>query len=902
MFVNTVDCVILIVSVQTITNTISDTTSSELRFDFFGAIRSHATERPDAVALESLAPQGKESFTWSRLDREIHSVAQYLQAQGVRPGDRVAILLENHPRWGVAFAATQSAGAIAVPLDTLADAVSILAVVRHSQACFLIASPQLSEIAGKIQAEIAGIGTLAREADWSSAVGFGAGSLGLPLVRRSLDDALVILYTGGTTGKPKGVLLTQRNLYRSITDMLEVFPLSSADRILSVLPLFHVMPLLANLLAPLYAGSRVVFLTQLDPQSLMRAFSSEGITAFLCVPQFYYQIQRRILEEVKRQRAVKQRIFFALLKLSGYLRRKWGWRVGTVLFGAVHARFGGKLRAFGIGGAYFNPKAAEFFADLGFPLFQAYGLTECSGLASVTRLDRDGGMSCGQAVAHCELRLANADKSGIGEILIRGENVMQGYWREPDATSQVIRDGWLYSGDLGTLDARGFLRLTGRAKDVIVLSSGKNVFPEELEEYFLRQCSSLQEVCLVGVERSDGATLHCVAVPAAGAMEADLRREIASASRGLASYKRPGSLQVTTQPLPRTTTRKLQRFKIRDMAAADTPWGQAQNSTAQPSGAMESEIAALVRRIRSVNGTFGRHTNFGLDLHLDSLERVELFANVEKRFGIRFTAETAAGIHDVGNLMDAVGLAQGQASGGEEWSDWPSLVRQALTPEEQAYADIYLRRRPFLENGLFAAGRVLALALNCVMGLRIRRNGEFPSPPFLICPNHLSYLDDLVVASSFTRPIFRRMFAVAASKYFRGPLVNWLISLFRVLPIDGDRNLLKGLRMAKAGLEKGLVFCIFPEGTRSYDGYPRELQKGAAILACALQLPVVPMGIAGTFEAWPRGKRFPRPGRIALSVGEALMPAASETAGAFNERLAKALGREVQAAKDLRNS
>ncbi|HXJ39590.1 MAG TPA: AMP-binding protein, partial [Bryobacteraceae bacterium] len=275
---------------------------TELRFDFFDALNNHAGSRPDEIALAVTGPEGNASLSWSKLTAEIRGVSLYLQEMGIVPGDRVAILMENQPRWGVAFAAVQSAGAIAVPLDTISGIAAAIAVCRHADTQFLLASPQLSSVACEVQAEVCTItGTITTEAEWSLAASGGSSDTALPLVRRTLEDPLAILYTGGTTGKPKGVLLTQRNLYRSITDMLRVFPLSPADRILSVLPLFHVMPLLSNLLAPLFTGAQVLFLNQLDPQSLMNAFASQGITAFLCVPQFYYQMERRILGEVSRQ-------------------------------------------------------------------------------------------------------------------------------------------------------------------------------------------------------------------------------------------------------------------------------------------------------------------------------------------------------------------------------------------------------------------------------------------------------------------------------------------------------------------------------------------------------------------------------------------------------------------------
>jgi long-chain acyl-CoA synthetase len=821
----------------------------------------------------------------------------------------VALLMENHPRWGVAFVAIQSAGGIVVPLDTLSPASSLASVAAHSESKFLISSSRFSEASREIlrnAPNVSGI-LIAGELSWESTARARTGVL--PLVPRDIDDPLAILYTGGTTGKPKGVLLNQRNLYRSIDDMLQVFPLSPQDRVLCVLPLFHIMPLLANLLAPLYMGAQVTYLNQLDSQSLLRTFVEEKITAFLCVPQFYYQIRRRILEEIDRQSALKRGLFQLLLHLSGFFRRRFSLQLGRRLFAPVHAKFGGALRAFGVGGAYFNPEAARFFADLGFGFFQAYGLTECSGLAAVTPLTPNGGSYCGRAVAHSEIRIYNPDPAGIGEVLVRGENVMQGYWRDNDATASVVQEGWLHTGDLGTLAPDGTLRITGRAKEVIVLSSGKNVFPEEVEEFFQNHSSLIQEMCLVGLEGPDGATLHCVVVAdrsqhRSGDLEGGLRGEIEALSRRLAPYKRPASIQIVTESLPRTTTRKLQRFKVREMAAA-AACRAAEIEVPKPEGTVECEVIAIIQRIRRNPGPIGLSMTLDLGLGLDSLERVELLANVEGAFRIQIPELEASQIFTVGDLVKAVNSASPPPHRvhGEpvsKWRDWQSIVAEPLNSHEHALADDYLRPRLLPELFWFTLTRAFSFAARIFLRLRVKRPDAFLPGPFVLCPNHLSYLDNPLVVGALPFSVFRRIFFLGSSKYFRNPALGWLARMCRVVPVDADVNLLKALRMAKAGLERGMVACIFPEGTRSFDGSLQPLRQGTAILATALGVPVVPIGISGTFEVLPRDRGFQGLHPCAVSAGDPVVPEENETASSFNIRLSQALERAVRAARQPR--
>jgi long-chain acyl-CoA synthetase len=325
--------------------------------------------------------------------------------------------------------------------------------------------------------------------------------------------------------------------------------------------------------------------------------------------------------------------------------------------------------------------------------------------------------------------------------------------------------------------------------------------------------------------------------------------------------------------------------------------------SAEPADPIERDVAKLLRRARPGIAAIPRDFHLELDLQLDSLERVELIANVERSFGIEIGPEQSARIHTFGDLVDTVARnAPDQSVPHAEWTDWTDLVRLPLTPEEKNFAAGYLRRRPVAEILWYCFGRFLALLLSLTMHLKIRYAGTFPDKPFLLCPNHLSYLDDPVIACSLPLPVFRRVFAVASTKYFKGRVATWLISLFRILPIDEDRNLLKGLRRAKAGLEGGLNLIIFPEGTRSFDGHLQELRKGASILACSLGIPVVPVGLSGTFESWPRGQIFPRSHRVAISYGEPLIPAAGETSDAFGIRLAIAVTREIAMARELRGA
>lgn len=883
---------------------------SELQYSFFDSLERRVRERPNEVALQSWLPGGGAvPYTWLRFRNEVCGLGAFLQARGIARGDRVAILMENHPRWGVAFAAIRSAGGIAVPLDGQMDVDTLTDLVIHSGARLVIASERYSANARQVAAAAA-VQALTGDNGWEEMVQSAGTGGSLPLVDARLDDEIAILYTGGTTGKPKGVLLSERSLARSITDMLRILPLSPQDHILSVLPLFHIMPLLANLLAPLHTGARVTYLAQLDGASISKAFTELEITAFLCVPQFYYQIQRRILDEVSRRPAPARWLFRRLLRLSGLLRSTLGLRIGRRLFHMVHAGFGARLRALGVGGAHFNPDTARFFADLGFSLFQAYGLTECAGLATATPLGRNGGLSCGVPVAHADVKIFNPDCDGIGEIIVRGENLMRGYWRDEPATAAAIRDCWLHTGDLGTIAADGVLRITGRAKEVIVLSSGKNVFPEEVEELLLAGCPYIQEVCVAGVEYEDGARLHYLIVPGleafrdrgASRIEATIRAQVETLSRRLPAYKRPAAIHVLNEPLPRTTTRKLQRFRANELArrAANGAGAATDGRHAEPVDATEQAVIDVIRRFRPAGGPIYPSSSLELDLQMGSLERVELVAAVEAEFSTSLSDEEQTVILTVGDLAAAAraggSVAALSASPRRNPDD---LFIEPLTKDEQDLAAEYLRPRPVAEMFCYCGARIFRFAARILLRLRIESTASLPAGSFLLCANHTSYLDGLFAAASLPFSLFRRLFFFGASKYFRNPLLRRLGRRLRILPIDAEKNLVSALRLGRAGLQRGMILCVFPEGTRSFDGGLQPLMKGAAVLAHAAHVPAVPVGITGAFEILPRAGGFGGLHNVAVCLGEPLSPWPAESTDAFNTKLHSAMAAVLAEARKL---
>ena len=868
--------------------------------DFFQRLESYAQRRPDPVALQSVSDEARAALTYGQLVQEVRDLSCFFEKSGLRPGEHVAILMEENLRWGVAFIGAYSAGLVVAPLDPAQEFGVLADIINHCDCKLVVTSPRHAQKAREIlkrdrsvrflfDGDLDGLGY-----DWDRDVGVCRdATVPLPLVSRDAQSDLAILYTGGTTGSPKGVRLSEDNIFCTIIDMIEVCPLTHEDNILSILPLYHIMSLLANLLGPLYLGAKVTYIHYRDPSRIISAFKEEDVTGFLCVPQFFYLLNRRIFDEIERQPLFLRYLFYGLFHISKTLRSKFGWRIGKIFFGPIHSRFGPRFRLFGVGGARFEPVVAEALLNLGFSLFQSYGMTETSGPATITPPDAFGGLTCGLPMAHVEIRIDNPNESGIGEILVRGGHVTKGYWNDPAATAGAIRSGWLWTGDLGRIDSGGRLNVTGRKKEVIVLSSGKNVFPEAVEFHLQNGSPILKEVCVVAVSGAllDGDLLHAIVVPDFERLKSGnianitdrIRYDIETLGRELPVYQRVRSFEIRTAPLPRTSTRKLKRFEIFPAVLDRGP-----GLNEPPDGDVEAWIFQLIREVKSDCAAIHSGMNLELDLDFDLLERVELFANLRRRFGLDISDEVAARTMTVKELSLLIENSPSVSSASRV--QWAEILQSPLSAEQARMAARLFWRNAAIEIFGFSLSRIIHLAAKHLLPLKAAASERIPrTGPFIICANHASYIDALIIAGSTPFPVFRRLFFFGASKYARSPLQRILCRALRIVSIDADVNLQGALRLGAEGLRRGFVLCVFPEGHRSIDGTLQSFRNGPAILAKELGASVLPVSIAGSHQVWARAsKRFQlRP--VDLRFGEMLDPAGAQTYDEFTEQIRRAV-------------
>jgi long-chain acyl-CoA synthetase len=869
--------------------------------------------RPDATAMR-IVGSDEATYTYAELLRQTRAIAYRLTQENVAFGDRVALIGENHPKWAAAYLGAVYRGAVIVPLDPHGEIETITNFLENSEAKVAFLSPDQTERFGEIEErlgrripavvwdkEVSANGFHSFE-EWA-ATEFPAEFADEAPPARDADMA-VLMYTSGTTGTPKGVPLTHANILAELEGVNYVLKLSDKEKILSLLPLFHAYLQIVNLwIATIYCAE-VGYLKELTPDELSKAMKTFKPTILTTVPRLWYLFHKKIFDAVAAKPKMVRRLFKAMLATNGMLRDTLRVNLGRKFFGQVHESFGGRLRVAISAGSRFDEDVAIDFHKLGFTILQGYGLTETSGAATATYEDDNRVGSVGKPMHGAEIKISEPDKDGVGEVLIKGPMVFAGYYQNPTATADSFTDdGWFRSGDLGRIDKDGHLYIVGRGKDVIVLPSGKNVHPEDLEVHYLK-CPLVAELAIIGVEdesesRAGAEKLAAVIVPdfdylkqakVANSKEA-IRHELDSLGRSLPEYQRVRDYIIRAEPLPRTATRKIKRFQLKEeiesgAVAVDAKQPKSWELTAADNTLLETNtakavVAAIKQNARDADVVHPA-MNLEIDLGLDSLARAETFAALEQAYSTEFDADEAATALTVANVIELVNNHGGATAENVAVDlNWGKIIREA--DEDFPEVRAVLRHRPFF--AAFAWTVLACFNLFCKVFMRLEVSGmenlrsamstAFRRPAeagthnsFLICPNHQSFLDPVVVASVFPFQLLSNFFTVGASEFFEGAILGRMAGSLNVVPINPDTELMRAMKAGAIGLKAGKVLNIYPEGERAFDGELHAFKKGAAILATELELPIVPVAIDGLYKVWPRKSSRIRPAKVKIVIGK----------------------------------
>jgi long-chain acyl-CoA synthetase len=841
-------------------------------------IQASAKSYPDHVAIQFKDGEQYRKCTYRDLIQTVASVARALSQQGIAKGDRVAILSENRPEWVFAYLAVTSLGAVAVPMDAqLTDKeVAVLLADSEAKAVCLSAATRQKVRQGRAITIIsfdAGDGVLFHDMMKAHP--------GAPLPPPPADsDLAAILYTSGTTGDPKGVMLSHGNLVANCTSAIKLDIVYQTDNLLCLLPLHHTYPAMACMLLTFSLGATMTILNSLKGPEIVACMQESGVSVMVAVPQLMNALRRAIFEKIDKSPLPMKLLVKLLLGLSSTVRRVLGINIGKPLFGKVHAKFGPRFRLFASGGARLDPDVYTDMTNLGFTVIEAYGLTETSPAATFNPVGRQKAGSIGVPIPDVEVRISDPDAAGMGEIAIKGPNVMLGYYKKPGATAEVIRGGWFYTGDLGYKDKDGYFFITGRSKEMIVLSTGKKIFPDEVEKFY-KQLPSIKEICMVQTDRG----LEAAVVPdfdylrkmnIANARET-IAFEIEDLARDLAPYKRISGLKIFKDSLPVTRLGKLKRAMVKELYVAG---GERAEKTVRDEDAelLNSDAGKKVLACLapfSVKKHIVPDDSLEIDLGLDSLSRVELVVSLEQTFGIglpdTFGSEVFTVREVVVKMQELLASGTATSAGAHVRMSWSDILRQE--PSEEAKALVRTERNPLCVLGWGMLLLSLKLFFKTYGRMTFRGVENLPRKgPYLITPNHLSNADAFSLVAAMPFSVGRQLFGLGDTKFFGGPVSSRLAKLTQVIPVDMEAKLFNALQLSAYVLRQGKILCVFPEGSRSRDGRIKDFKKGVGIIAKELNVPLVPVAITGTFEMMRPGQLFPRPGKVTVTFGKPLSP------------------------------
>lgn len=808
--------------------------------------------------------------TYRDLERRSAALAAKLAAAGVGKGDRVALGGRNHPAWAIAYFGIVRCGAAAVPVDKDYEALPLTRVLEKSRAKIAIFDDHVVELP-----EQDSLCPRWHLWDVTAAPHPDAPEAQAPAVEIHDDDLASVLYTSGTTGDPKGVMLTHENFTALIAALAPLFPLGHEDRALSVLPLHHTFEFTCGMLLPLSRGARVIYLDEINGDRMIEGLDAGQVTAMIGVPALWELIERRVLNEVRERGPAAEKTFDFLLELNRNIGKTLGFDLGRVLFGPVHDQLGGNLKYLVSGAAALPKDVHRTFQGLGLHLAEGYGLTEAAPVLTLSKASpRSKGDNVGKPIPGVEIKIDAPNDDGIGEILARGPNVMVGYEGDDAETSKVLDGGWLRTGDLGKVDRKRRLKIVGRSKEVILSVSGENVYPDDVE-VMLGLPKYIKELSIVGVPDRDKPGTERVAVLAVPdyanrgldandakvdrverrrEAELELRKDIAELPRQM----RPTVIHFTDVELPRTATRKVMRKEVRAIietlrdASEAVAAAKASATSSDALGYVRSAIASICRKELAEIEPGHDLQN---DLGFDSLMVVELTSTLEAAAPKLANVDLSA-LRTVGEIEDAVRVVNGR-------KHEPSKTRTIENDDENLYVPEFIR------DPAKAALTVGQLSFyDRFMQVKVSGKANIPyNRATLVVANHASHLD-MGLAKYALGSYGSEIVALAAEDYFFNN--KWMRAYFEnftnMAPLDRRSGLRKAIEQAGEHIARGRTVLIFPEGTRSNDGVMREFMPLVGHLVLNYRVDVLPLWLGGTHKALPKGAKIPLPRKRKVDV------------------------------------
>ncbi|MBK7392882.1 MAG: AMP-binding protein [Chloracidobacterium sp.] len=830
---------------------------------------------PTRVAMRIERDGRKEQYTYLDVNELTLRAAGFLAKKGIGANSRVILFSNNMPEWGMTYFGILKAGATAIPIDPASTVEEIVAFAKAGEAAAIAVSPKLAGENPDLRKALKDAGL--EVAVWTFDEVFEIQSETEEAKRNALLPAKIhsnaiasLIFTSGTTGTPKAVMLSHKNFVNMISMLSSVLDMDITDGVLSVLPMHHTFEFSAGFLTPFSNGTQITYLNELTAEDLARTIENSHVTGLVGVPALWEMLHRRIKTRLRERGDWIADLADNVIEFNAWIRDNTPFNLGPIVFFPIHQGMGGQMRYLISGGSALSEKVQKDLHGLGFTVLEGYGLTESSPVLTVARpgnkLLRG---SVGKPLPGVEVKIDNPDDNGVGEVLARGQNVMVGYYNNDKATDAVLTDRWLKTGDLGRLDEDGNLFIVGRSKDVIIDSNGKNIYPDEIEDHYSKS-AYIKEMSVVGLQDDDGGEkIAALVVPDYEHDIALTRTEVnkqiethfREVSAGLAFFKRVKVLHITPFELPRTATRKVKRPEVVEML--QTLEERSKSKTKTVVDAKGDDNAVWIRKV--VASVSNRPLSDVVmedklaDLGFDSLMFVELQAAVEDAGGRVMSPDTLNEIQSVRELLTAIQ----RVDKSKKLADEPRVEEKK--DDEDIFIPSIVRR---------VGNAVVDLATDTLYDnvLKTRIEGQANVPQhvnFIVAPNHTSHIDTGLVKKALGKDVAEQTVAVAAADYWFDTKYKraYMNNFTTLVPIERTGSLRQSLRHVTQILNDGFNALIFPEGGRQESGQITEFKPIIGYLALNQKIGILPIYIWGTYDAFPKGTILPKSKSIGAKVG-----------------------------------
>ena len=785
---------------------------------------------------------GEKKISYADVIKYVNFYSDFLDIQ---KGDRAALMMENRPESIFSFFSIWAKKGIAISLDAGYTVDQLAYVLGDSEPKYLFVSNSTKQVAEEANFKLNNAVKIINVDEIELATDYKIKQE--EFENDSNEDIAVLVYTSGTTGNPKGVMISYENIETNMAGVRAVDLVNENDVILAMLPYHHIMPLCFTLILPMYMGVPIALLTEISSSALLKTLQENRVTVILGVPRVMEMLDKAIMTKIK-QSSIAKFIFKLAGKISSMSIRK-------MLFSKVHKQFGGNIRLMVSGGAKIDKAILEDFRTMGFRAIQGYGMTETAPIITFNVPGRERSDSAGEVIPDVEVKIADD-----GEILVKGKNVMKGYYKNEKATKEAVdAEGWFHTGDLGRLEGK-YLIIIGRKKEMIVLANGKNIDPNDIEAEIIKNTDLIKEIAVTEYN----AQLLAIIYPDFEKIQAQQIVNIKDAIKWevidkynvtAPNYKKIHDIKIVKEELPKTRIGKIRRFMLKDLLEdkVETSDKKVEKKAVEVPSKIREKYDIINKYITErYNKDIDLDSHIELDLGFDSLDIVEFMNFLNSTFEIEIVEQDFV---DHKTISDIIKLVEEKSELTTEKVvekvDKNENLKKIIEgdsnvnlPPSAKYAKVL----KFLFTPLFK------------FYFRYKYSGKenLGEGAGIIVGNHQSYLDAFMLNNAFTYKELSNNYYIATALHFKSKTMKYLAGNGNIILVDANRNLKNTLQAASKVLKSGKKLIIFPEGARTRDGQLQEFKKTFAILAQELNVPIYPFVLKGAYEAFPYNKKFPK--------------------------------------------